>query len=361
MPSIRPEVSRLAPYEAGRPIEEVAREYGFSPDDVVKLASNESPDPPFPEALAAIASAASSVNRYPDNGWEELAASVGDWLSVDPANLMFAGGSSELLRVFSLAVTGAGTSTVYPWPSFIIYRLAPTLAGSTLVEVPLTKEMGLDADALVGAVRSDTTLLFVCNPNNPTGTYLSGESVDYVIANVPERVLVVVDEAYHEYVTAPDYRSAIPASLARPNVVVTRTFSKIFGLAALRVGYAVGQSETLRDLRRAQAPFTVGSLGQAAAIASLRHPERIWARQRTNEAERTRLGKELLAREVDFIASQTNFLYMRGPGGPATAELMLNEGVIVRGFGEWIRVTIGNAEENERFLQVLDTLLTITA
>jgi histidinol-phosphate aminotransferase len=356
MPSIRPEVSRLAPYEAGRPIEEVARQYGFSPDDVVKLASNESPEPPFPEALEAIAAAALSINRYPDNGWEELAEAVGGWLSVRGENLMFAGGSSELLRVFSLAVAGASTSTVYPWPSFIIYRLAPTLAGSTLIEVPLTSRMGLDAEALVEAVRPDTTLLFVCNPNNPTGGYVSGDAVEYVIDNVPERVLVVVDEAYFEYVTAPDYRSALPAALERSNVVVTRTFSKIFGLAALRVGYAIGRPETLRELRRAQAPFTVGSLGQAAAIASLRHPERIWARQRSNDAERSRLSKELLAREIEFVPSQTNFIFMKAPAGADTPELLLRRGVIVRGFKDWMRVTIGTAEENDRFLQVLDAL-----
>jgi histidinol-phosphate aminotransferase len=261
-----------------------------------------------------------------------------------------------LLRVFSLAVTGAGTSTVYPWPSFIIYRLAPTLAGSTLLEVPLTEHMGLDVEALVNAVRPDTTLLFVCNPNNPTGSYLNGSAVDFVIENVPERVLIVVDEAYFEYVTASDYRTAIPHALSRPNVVITRTFSKIFGLAALRVGYAIGQVETLRELRRAQAPFTVGSLGQAAAIASLRHPERIWARQRSNEAERNRLTKELLARDIDFVPSQANFIFMRAPLGGETTEKMLRRGVIVRGFGEWIRVTIGTPEENDRFLGVLDGL-----
>lgn len=356
MPSIRPEVSRLTPYEAGRPIEDVAREFGFSPDDVVKLASNESPEPPFPEAVAAIAAEAVSVNRYPDNGWHEIAEAVGHWLSVDPSNLMFAGGSSELLRVFSLAVAGTGTSTVYPWPSFVIYRLAPTLAGSALIEVPLTAGRTLDPAALVAAVRQDTTLLFICNPNNPTGTYLPGGAVDFIIENVPEKVLVVVDEAYFEYVTAPDYRTAIDQALARPNVVVTRTFSKIFGLAALRVGYAIGQFETLRELRRAQAPFTVGSLGQVAAIASLRHPERIWARQRGNEVERNRLAKELLAREIEFVPSQANFIYMRAPHGRATADLLLRAGVIVRPFKEWIRVTIGAADENDRFLRTLDGL-----
>lgn len=346
----------MQPYEAGRPIAEVARAYGFSATEVVKLASNESPEPPFPEAIAAIAAAASQVNRYPDNGWSELAAALSPWLGVGPDNLMFGGGSSELLRVFSLAVAGAGTTTVYGWPSFVIYRLAPTLAGGTVVEVPLNEQMAYDPEALVAAVRPDTTLMFICNPNNPTGTYLSGEAVDELIARVPERVLVVVDEAYHEYVTAPDYRSVIDRALTHPNVIVTRTFSKIFGLAALRVGYAVGQPETLRELRRAQAPFTVGSLGQVAAIASLGHLERITTRQRDNETKRNRLAKELGARDIEFVPSQTNFIYMRGPLGDRTCEAMLRRGVIVRDFGEWIRVTIGAPEENDRFLRTLDNL-----
>jgi histidinol-phosphate aminotransferase len=216
--------------------------------------------------------------------------------------------------------------------------------------------MRLDPEALVEAVRPDTTLLFICNPNNPTGSYVGGDAVDFVIENVPEKVLVVVDEAYFEFVTAPDYRTAIPHALARPNVVVTRTFSKIFGLAALRVGYAIGLRETLRELRRAQAPFTVGSLAQVAAIASLRYPERIWERQRSNQNERERLGKELLARDISFVPSQTNFIYMRGPRGAETAELLLRQGVIVRPFKDWIRVTVGSPDENDRFLRTLDSL-----
>ena len=210
MPSLRAGVERLPPYVAGRPIEDVAREVGLDPSSVVKLASNESPFPPFPEVVDAIVAHAGTLNRYPDNGWNDVARAVGQWLDVDGENLMFAGGSSELLRVFALAVGGRGTSAVYGWPSFIIYRLVSLLAGSESVEVPLTADHRLEPDALVNAIRADTTILYLCNPNNPTGTYLGSNQVKELIDAVPESVLVVVDEAYFDYVTAADYTSAIP-------------------------------------------------------------------------------------------------------------------------------------------------------
>lgn len=219
-------MDRLPPYVAGRPIEEVADEFGFDPRSVVKLASNESPLPPFPEVVEAIAAHAGTLNRYPDNGWHEVARAVGEWLDVDEKNLMFAGGSSELLRVFALAVGGAGTSAVYAWPSFIIYRLASVLAESEPIEVPLTADHQLDPEGLVEAIRSDTTVLYLCNPNNPTGSYLGFDRMKEVIDRVGDSALVVIDEAYFDYVTARDYASAIPEALARPNVVVTRTFRR---------------------------------------------------------------------------------------------------------------------------------------
>lgn len=357
MPSIRPGVDRLPPYVAGRPIEDVAREVGLDPASVIKLASNESPEPPFPEVIAAIAAQAGSVNRYPDNGWNEVADAVAMWLDIDENNLMFAGGSSELIRVFALAVGGIGTSTVYPWPSFIIYRLAPVLAGSETIEVPLTTSHRLDADRLVNALRPDSTLLYLCNPNNPTGSYLASEEIKRVIDGVPESVLVVVDEAYFEYVTAPDYATALPEALARPNVVVTRTFSKIFGLAALRIGYAIGREDTLLELRRAQAPFTVGTLAMVAATEAVRHPDRVRERVLTNQVERERFSQALAHRNIEYVPSQTNFIYIRPLPGRSLESDLLRGGVIVRGFGEdWLRVTIGTHAENDRFFAELDRI-----
>ena len=311
---MRPEVARIPPYEAGRPIEEVARSVGLDPATVIKLASNESPIPPFPEVVEAIAAAAAGINRYPDNDCYLLAEAVAERLQIEPRNLWFGGGTSELLRVVSLAIGGKATSAVYPWPSFVIYRLGSVLAGSTPIEVPLTADHHLDLDAMLGAVRGDTTVVFLCNPNNPTGTHRSASDVTAFIDSVPERVLVVVDEAYSEYATAADYRSAMELALARPNVVVLRTFSKIYSLASLRVGYAIGQPSTLADLSAApRHPFTVSGLAQVAALTAIRYPLRVDQRARFNAEERTRLEKELETRHVEFVPSQANFVYLRPP------------------------------------------------
>ncbi|HSL25144.1 MAG TPA: histidinol-phosphate transaminase [Acidimicrobiia bacterium] len=359
MPVLRPGVAGIPPYEAGRPIEEVARIVGFDPDDVIKLASNESPLPPFPEVITAIREAAAGVNRYPDNDWYELRRALAAHLGVTPEQLMFGGGSSELIRVIAQAVGGPGTSTIYPWPSFVVYRMASVLAGSEGIEVALDARHRIDPEAIVGAVRADTTLLFLCNPNNPTGTYLSAEALSTVTDRVPEQVLVVIDEAYFEYATAPDYESLMAEALARPNVVITRTFSKVYGLAALRVGYAVGQAETLLALRRAQAPFTVSSLAQVAAREALGYPERVEERVRLNEQERARIEKELLARGVEHVPSQANFVYLR-PGDESLDAFgrLLRVGVIVREMSRgWIRVTVGSPDENDRFLAALQSLI----
>ncbi len=350
-------MARIPMYEAGRPIEEVARSMGLDPATVIKLASNESPIPPFPEVVEAIAAAAATINRYPDNDWHLLAEAVAERLRVEPENLMFGGGTSELLRVASQAMGGEATSAVYPWPSFIIYRMGSVLAGSTPIEVPLTPDYRLDLDAMLGAVRGDTTVVFLCNPNNPTGTHRSASDVTAFVDSLPERILVVVDEAYFEYATAADYRSAMNLALEKPNVIVLHTFSKIYSLASLRVGYAIGQPSTLADLRRAQAPFTVSGLAQVAALTAIRYPLRVDQRARFNAEERARLEKELEARQVEFVPSQANFVFLRPQEEESGAfDAFLHNGVIVRQFGGWIRVTIGTVEENDRFLEALDAL-----
>lgn len=354
MPLIRSALHDIAPYEAGRPLEEVARDLGVDPETVIKLASNECPFGPFPAVIEAVAAAVPGLNRYPDDGWYQLAQVLAERLQIASDQLMFGGGSSELLRVIALATGGPGTSAVYAWPSFIIYRLASIIAGTEAIEVPL-REHTHDPRAMLDAIRPDTSVLYFCNPNNPTGTYVPGPDLETLLEAVPPRVLVVVDEAYHEYVTASDYASALPMALRRANVVVTRTFSKIYGLAGLRVGYAVGQASTLRELRRAQAPFTVNALAQLAARIAVGYPEEVEARARLNAEERERMEKELGRRAVEFVPSQANFVYLYH--GPGAFDAFLAHGVIVRAMGEgWIRVTVGAPEENDRFLDTLDRL-----
>lgn len=358
MPRIRPEVSALRPYVPGRPIEDVAREFGFDPRDVVKLASNESPLPPYPEAEVAMRTHVGDANRYPDNDCHDLKLALSEHLAVPADHVWVGAGSSELLRVAATAVGGHGTSAVYAWPSFSVYRLAAVLAGSSTIEVPLGPGLVHDLDAMAAAIRPDTSLVYVCNPNNPTGTLLDPGDVERFVASVPDRVLVVLDEAYHEFVTDADRHSGIRHALARENVIVTRTFSKIYGMAALRVGYAIGRPGTLTELRKAQAPFTVTALGQIAAVESLRHPDETSRRASENAEGRAHIESHLASLGLEYLPSEANFVYFRMSGYPDPAVEFLRHAVIIRPVdGEWVRVTVGSPEENERFLEALRAVL----
>ena len=306
--------------------------------------------------MAAMVEEIGGINRYPDNDCRDLRMALGEHLDVDPGQVWVGGGSSELLRVIATALGGEGTNAVYAWPSFVVYRLATVLAGATPKEVPLGPGEIHDLEAMKAAIDGDTTVVYVCNPNNPTGSHLSAEAVTAFVQSVPDDVLVVVDEAYHEYVTAGDYRTAVPLALARPNVIVTRTFSKVYGLAALRVGYAIGQAETITELRKAQAPFSVTSVGQVGAVASLAAGEEISRRISDNEHERARLESRFAELGLEHVPSQANFVYLRlGSSTEATTEAFIRHGVILRPFGDgWVRVSVGTAAENDRFLFALD-------
>ncbi len=353
---IRPDVQLISPYRPGRPIAAVAREFGFDPDEIVKLASNESLLPPVRQAIAAMSEAVGSINRYPDNDCHDLRHGLAGHLDVPADHLWIGGGSSELLRVIGTALGGPGTTAVYAWPSFVIYRLATVLGGGSPREIPLTDDHVHDLDAMRAAIDGSTTVVYVCNPNNPTGSHLTGEAIERFIESVPSDVLVVVDEAYYEYATADDYETAMELSLSRPNVIVTRTFSKVYGLAALRVGYAIARPETIAELRKAQAPFSVTSVGQVGALSSLSAKGEIAERVQANASERDRLEQAFADRAIEYVPSQANFVYLRlGASTQRTADAFIRHGVIVRPFGDgWIRVSVGAPEENDRFLAALD-------
>ncbi len=352
MPRFRADLDHINPYTPGRSIDEVAAELGIG--DVAKLASNECPFPSWPEVVEAIAAAGAGVNRYPDNDQRVLRSATAAHLDVPEDHLWFGGGSSDLLRAIGLALGGPGTSTVYATPSFVLYRVITHIAGSKPVEVPLTADWVHDPPRLVEAIRDDTTLLYLCNPNNPTGTHLSFSDVKWIIDQVPDRVLVVVDEAYLHYADAPDFATAVPLAIERDNVVVTHTFSKVYGLAGLRVGYAVGSPATIRMLRKTQAPFPVTAVAQAAATEALRHQDRVADRVTHNRRERSRLSAALDYLGIEHAESQTNFLFHRFAGDPSSFAL---HGVIVRaGIDGWIRTTVGLEGENDRFLGALQAI-----
>ncbi len=357
MPRFRSDLAAIAPYRAGKPIEEARREYGL--DRIAKLASNESPAPPFPEVQKVIADAIGTLHRYPDNARYELRAAVAAHLEVEPENLWFGGGSNELMLLTALALGGPGTSAVYAWPSFGLYRIASQTAPTERIEVPLDATHRHDLDAMRGAVRDDTTVVYVCNPNNPTGTHVPGDALHDFIDGVPDDVLVVVDEAYAEFALAADFGSALPLAGTRPNVVVARTFSKVYGLAGLRCGYMVGPPEVLAEMRRIQLPFTVSTLAQVAAIEAIRHQDRVAERVSRNTEGLKFFSEELTARGVPHSESQTNFVYMR-PSDDAESlqRSLLRLGVIVRPQRDgWVRVSVGSEDENRMFFEALDATL----
>ena len=362
MPTLRPEIAALTAYEVGRPIEGVVREHGIDPADVVKLTANESPQGPFPGVAEAVVAAVSSFNRYPDNQAWELAGALAAELGVGRSNLLLGNGSTSLIADFASAVGGPGTTIVYAWPSFIMYRFAAAWAGSTAKEVPLDSSFSLDLDAIRSVLDDDTRLAYLCNPNNPTGTIKPAGEIEEFLGSVPESVLVVVDEAYHDFVEDPRYRSTAGIAIDRPNVVALRTFSKIYSLAGQRIGYAIGHPETLTGLRKAQQPLAVNRIAQAAALASLGQPGELSRRVADNASSRHHLVGAIEERDLEQVESHTNFVFFKMPhdDSKAVAEEFTIRGVLIRPMsGGWMRVTVGSPAENRRFVDALDQVLVL--
>jgi histidinol-phosphate aminotransferase len=357
MPTFRPDLMSIPHYVPGRPIDDVARELGI--ESIDKLASNECPEAPFPEVVDAVALVANTVNRYPDSSTYDLSRAIASHQGVQRDEVWVGAGSSEVLRCAALSVGGPGTSAVFAHPSFVMYRIATMVAWSEPIVVPLTTSYAHDLPAMAQAIRDDTAMVYVCNPNNPTGNHIAGADLLSFIDSVPERVLVVIDEAYAEYASAEDYQTFINEAPNRPNLLVTRTFSKVYGLAGLRVGYGVGAPELLALLSHTQAPFTVTSTGQAAAIEAIKYPDRVAQRGERNASGRRLLSDGLVALGYDPAESQANFVYFEPPGDAGQlGDALLHQGQIVRVLGNGIRITVGSQEENRRFLSVLESVVT---
>ncbi len=352
----REDIAALTPYEPGVPVEEVARQYGLDPVNIIRLNSNESPGGPFPGVMEAAAAALAEAHRYPDPEVWDLGHALADQLGVGRKNLLFGAGSAALIAEMAQALGGPGTSAVYPWPSFVLYRFAAIWAMMKPVEVPLDSHFAVDLEAVLKAIDETTRVIYISNPNNPTGTLRSGDDLEAFLDQVPDSILVAVDEAYYEFVTEPSYRTMIPLALERPNVVVLRTFSKVYALAGLRIGYAVGREETLTELRKAQPPLTVNRLAQVAALATLNQPEELRRRVETNAAARHQILGVFKERGIAHAESHTNFIFFRlSDDSRQTVEEFTRRGVIIRPMSQgWVRVTVGSEVENRRFVQVLD-------
>jgi histidinol-phosphate aminotransferase len=357
----RPSVAGLTPYQPGKPVEDVQRELGL--DRVIKLASNEGPFGPFPAAAEAMARAAGDLNRYPDGGAYRLHGAIAERHGVQPEQVAVGAGADGCIDMLSEAILDPGDEIVCGWPSFPSYVIYARKQGAETKLVPLA-EHRYDLDALLAAVTPRTKLVYVCHPNNPTGTMNTTDELDAYFERVPEHVLTVVDQAYFEYIDRPDYPDAVEryVKLGR-RVVVLRTFSKIYGLAGLRVGYAVGPRRVIASLAKVRRPFDLTTPAQAAAIASVGDEAEIARRRAINEQGLVRLTETLRAHGMEPVPSVGNFVYVdTGGDGNALFEQLLREGIIVRplsGFGSpsAIRVSVGAPDELDAFAAALSRVL----
>ena len=354
-------VRAIAPYVGGKPIDEVARELSLDPATIVKLASNENPRGPGRRTLDAIGAAAKDLTRYPDGNGFALKAALSAQLRVPPEQIVLGNGSNDVLELTTQAFLRAGDHAVYSQYAFIVYPLATQARGAVGIEVP-ARDYGHDLAAMRAAMTPKTRIVFIANPNNPTGTWLAGAAVESFIASVPKDVLVVLDEAYNEYLDDSDRADSIGWVARYPNLVVSRTFSKAHGLAALRVGYGVMNREVADMMNRVRQPFNVNALAQSAATAALQDSEYVQESRRLNREGMRQLESGLSALSLRYLRSHGNFILVEVGNAERVNQALLRQGVIVRPVANydlptWLRVTVGLPGENERFLGALNRAL----
>ncbi|MEM7139214.1 MAG: histidinol-phosphate transaminase [Myxococcota bacterium] len=357
---IAPHILALNAYEPGKPEEELRRELGI--DAIVKLASNENAYGPSPRVAEALAATAWNLHRYPDPRGHDLRQALAAHHRVAPDEIALGNGSNELIDLLCRVCAARGEHVVFGHPSFPCYRIGAVAQELAHDAIPLRDDVEWSVEDLIGAVRNDTRLLFVASPNNPTGSYLDRQSLERLLTQVPSDVVVVLDEAYFEYASASDYVPATELRHLRPRLVILRTFSKAYGLAALRVGYALAEPELVHTINRLRAPFNVGTIGQRLACVALEDHAHLRTTVEATIDARQELRAGLVERGLRVPESQANFLLVYTPTpGRGVYEALLREGVIVRPMASpltsAIRVTVGRPEENARFLEALDRVL----
>lgn len=352
---VRREVRELPVYSPGRSPEEVAREFGV--EDAVKMASNENPLGPSPRAMRAASEALSSMHIYPDGDCRELREALSQRLRVPVDRLLVAHGADEVFDLLAYAFLDPGEEVVVGDPTFSSYELAARTMGAVVVRVPL-RDYRQDIPAMLDAVGANTIMVMLCSPLNPTGTTVSAGELEDMLAGLPDRVLLVLDEAYVEYIEDPDHPDALTYLDRYPGLVVTRTFSKIYGLAGLRVGYAVCHPEVRRALEKVKLPFNVNRLGQVAALAALTDDEHVKRSREANRRGKDRIYGVLEACGFEYVPTQANFILVRNGEYPQLFDRLLELGVIVRdgealGLPGHVRITIGDEAQNDRLEQAL--------
>lgn len=360
-PRCREAILEIKPYVPGKPIEEVQRELGIK--DVIKLASNENPLGPSPDAVMALREAVEKVYLYPDGNCYYLKEALAAKLGVSPEQLIIGNGTDEILVMLAEAFVDPGEEIIVADPTFSEYEFAAQVMGGRAVKVPC-RDFRHDLEAMAAALTPRTRLIFVCNPNNPTGTIVERQELDDFLAKVPSHVLVVLDEAYNEYVTSPAYPDTLAYVRAgRPNIIVLRTFSKIYGLAGLRVGYGVSHPEIIRALNRVREPFNVNFLAQVAAMAALKDEYHVAKSQEVNTEGKEFLYQQFQALGLNYVPTEANFIFVDiGRDSREVFASLLRKGVIVRtgdifGYPTFLRITIGTRRQNQRLIEALREVL----
>lgn len=351
----------LPTYQPGRPIEEVARELGLPPSDIIKVASNENPLGPSPKALVAMQKVLANLNLYPDGNAFHLKQKLAEKLGVETSNLILGNGSNEIIEFVGHAYMAAGVDVVVSQYCFAVYPLVTQLFGANLISVP-AKNYGHDLPAMLKAITPNTRVLFVANPNNPTGTLAHREEIIRLVNDVPDDVLLVLDEAYIEFLDDSVNFVPLVRQGVRPNLLLMRTFSKIFGLAGLRLGYGIAHPDLVATLEKVRQPFNINSIAQAGALAALDDEEHMRRTRDNNARGLDFFGKAFRELGLESVPSYANFVLVRVVEGQRVFDAMQKQGVIVRPMGgyqlpEWIRISIGTLQENERCLKSLKAAL----
>lgn len=354
--SVSKEIEGLIPYKTGKPIEELERELGIK--GAIKLASNENPLGPSKKALEAIFEAASGINRYPDGGGYRLKEALSRKYNVEPSQIILGNGSNEIIELLVRTFMGPGDEAVMADLTFVVYKLVVTASRGRAVIVPL-KEERHDLTAMASKIGDRTRLIFIANPNNPTGTIVTEDEVYKLLLKIPDNVIVVFDEAYKEYVTGKNFPDTLGHLRNGRNIVLLRTFSKIYGLAGLRIGFGITKGKLVDYMNRVRQPFNTNSMAQRAALYALGDDEHIRESLKVNEE-----GKEYLYRSFEelglrYIPTEANFIYFdSGRNGKEMYHALLKEGLIVRHIeGSMVRVTIGLPQDNRRFINALKRVL----
>ncbi len=359
MVKVAEHIKKLVPYNPGKPIEELEREKGIK---AIKLASNENPLGPSPKAVEAIRRAAEKVHRYPEGGCYYLRKKLSAFLGVGEENLVFGNGSNEIIEILMRTFLAPGDEVVYAWPAFVVYKLISQAMGLSAREIPL-KDMRHDLEAMADAITDRTKMVFVANPNNPTGTAVYTDEVERFLERIPDDVIVVFDEAYYEFADQKRFPQLKDRAVeGYKNLVLMRTFSKAYGLAGLRIGYCITSPEIADYMNRVRQPFNVNLLAQEAAIAALEDQEHVKKTVELASEGKAYFYSEFEKMGLEYVPSETNFVLVKVGDGRRVFEGLLDRGVIVRsmeGYSlpEYIRVNVGLVEENERFIKELKALL----